>query len=272
MHPILSCYTSLKCICKRGTRIAGILLWVLPVRLSEPGVNGECSLAQWSVGRGKVRKMAFPSGRAASRSAAQTTPRPVASRVRLDKRAWVDVRRACKLRAQNDVRAVEVHGVRVEFFWAGKAALEPKGKKGKMQQATRREAESASAQTRHERQRTAPNSAQKRSARRMAAFIAMKCEQQATAVSTLNPSAPPFEVGKRRRLDAQGTASAPESPRSEETRLIIDLSDTLEARAQQRAASACAQAPASVESTQEGGKGGTKSRGGGGRRRGGRGA
>ena len=169
---------------------------------------------------------------------------------------------------------MEVHGtqVRVEFFCAHHPAFESKGKEGNKKAVQRRAAEQASAQAQPVRQQAAPNSAQRRSARRMEAFLAKKCELQQVAAAALNPLAPVFEVGKRRRLDAQSSPSAPESPRAEETRLILDLSDALVIRAQQRTDSAASQPPAHVESTEGHGKGGTRGRGGGDRNRGGRGA
>ena len=108
------------------------------------------------------------SGGAGGRRAHKSSPAG-----RLDERAWSDIRRAYKLGAKGDVHAVEVHGVRIIFK---KGSCEPpwSARTGEHQPTPARASTGTLADASRRREVRPPNSAQRRSARRLKEFLEAK--------------------------------------------------------------------------------------------------
>ena len=111
---------------------------------------------------------------AASRSGAARGTRVTSRRGRLDERAWRDVARAVRLGQESDAHTVEVHGVRITFRWdAHYSSQDTQDKERAGAPASRRRDEQA--RESHTAPRTPPpNSAKRRSAARMAIYLAKK--------------------------------------------------------------------------------------------------
>lgn len=130
---------------------------------------------------------------------------------RLDGRAWRDVERAVKIGKKNDAYAVEVHGVRVLFkLSAQQSPQETTGGKGGRTRVTHQRSaptcEPASVPP-----TKAPNSAQRRSARRLEAYLAKKSGQERTALapgSDARKAETPAQVEDDSRMDAEPTTAA----------------------------------------------------------------
>ena len=109
---------------------------------------------------------------------------------RLDGRAWRDVARATALGKKNDAYSVEIHGVRIVFWRSVNNPSKDTKKGGAVHTQTNRQRdEPASAPA--ERMQQQPNSAQRRSARRMQAYILAQGSGQVRAASTSAPAGPP---------------------------------------------------------------------------------
>ena len=129
---------------------------------------------------------------------------------RIDGRAWRDVARAIKMGKKNDAYAVEVHGVRVLFkLGAQEPPQESTGGKGGRKQATRQPTaptcEPAAVPS-----TKAPNSAQRRSARRLEAYLAKRPEQERTASAPgpdARKSVTPAQIDDDARMDDEPTTA-----------------------------------------------------------------
>jgi hypothetical protein len=108
---------------------------------------------------------------------------------RLDGRAWRDVERALRLGQKRDVHAVEIHCVRFVLRSAGKPPLETTGGKSAKAMASRRRAEPTSASAAQA--KAAPNSAQRRSARRLQKFLEAKAGSGPEKAADQPPRAEP---------------------------------------------------------------------------------
>ena len=131
---------------------------------------------------------------------------------RLDGRAWRDVERAVKIGKKNDAYAVEVHGVRVLFKIKGaqEQPQEPTGSKGGRTRATR-QPNAPTCEPAPEPSTKAPNSAQRRSARRLEAYLAKKSGQERTALapgSDAKEAVTPAQVDYDARMDGEPTTAA----------------------------------------------------------------
>ena len=131
---------------------------------------------------------------------------------RLDGRAWRDVERAVKIGKKNDAYAVEVHGVRVLFKIKGaqEQPQEPTGSKGGRTRATR-QPNAPTCEPAPEPSTKAPNSAQRRSARRLEAYLAKKPGQERTALapgSDAKEAVTPAQVDYDARMDGEPTTAA----------------------------------------------------------------
>ena len=144
--------------------------------------------------------MANPNLSDASRSG---TAAAVASKRagRLDARSWRDVERALKLGKKHDAFSVEVHGVRTVFKCARTNPVDSSGSGSRDKPANRRQVAPTSASVTHTTQ--LPNSAQRRSARRMQDYI----QSKKGSGSTSGP----------------GPASSVEPPRKEPARVEADV-------------------------------------------------
>ena len=139
---------------------------------------------------------------AASRSGQSGGSRASSRRGRLDERVWRDVTRACKVGKRTDAYSVEVHGVRVVFkMGALNLAMDTKGRVANDAPARRQCDEPMSAP--QQRSRAAPNSAQRRSAKRLQEFIKSKKGSGSTG--------------------GPGPASSVEPPRKEPARVEADV-------------------------------------------------
>ena len=137
---------------------------------------------------------------------------------RLDGRAWRDVERALRLGKKHDAHAVEVHRVRVVFKGAILSPQETTGGRVRKQLASRQEHQPTSASASRRPQQ--PNSAQRRSARRLEDFLKKKESPQYTeavgppAAATPASGMPaPVEADVRMADGAQETAEAGRSGR-----------------------------------------------------------
>ena len=154
---------------------------------------------------------------------------------RLDRQAWRDLRRACKLGDSSNVHSVECRadGVRI-VFKSQNGSLDssgPKsGKNGQHPQATRSER----GRSVDERKSRPPNSRQRRSAQRMQEYIQQKGSEPPEAATPLNAAAPEFQMPKRVEPDVQVADEAPASPRREQRALLLEASESLAKRQEQR--------------------------------------
>ena len=125
--------------------------------------------------------MANPNLSDASRSG---TAAAVASKRagRLDARSWRDVERALKLGKKHDAFSVEVHGVRTVFKCARTNPVDSSGSGSRDKPANRWQVAPTSASVTHTTQ--LPNSAQRRSARRMQDYIKKMKAKSAEKVRT----------------------------------------------------------------------------------------
>ena len=106
---------------------------------------------------------------------------------RLGRQAWQDIRRACRLAGESDrVRAVDIRGVHISFF-----PSEPSYHNGAGGPAPppAQPVPSATSSAAQERSPRAPNSRQRRSAKRLEAFVAGK-QAKAAAAGTPAAAAP----------------------------------------------------------------------------------
>ena len=104
---------------------------------------------------------------AATRSGVGDTRKPAS---RLDGRAWREIDHACKIAKKNDAYSVEIRGVRVVFKLCGESTPEePTGGKAPSTQASRQRSPPSRAMATRSTQ--VPNSAQRKSARRMQAHL-----------------------------------------------------------------------------------------------------
>ena len=117
-------------------------------------------------------KMSSTAGGAATRGAAASN-RGGPRRGRRGEPAWRDVARAVRLGKKYDAYSVETRGVRVVFRMAvHRSPQEIHGDKAQEQPARRRQQPTASAAAKHK--ASGPNSAQRRSARRLQEFLQLK--------------------------------------------------------------------------------------------------
>jgi hypothetical protein len=119
---------------------------------------------------------------------------PLSNRAsRLDKRAWRDVKSAIELGKKHDVHAVEIHGVRFVFRGAQQPQVETTGGRSANTRASSKRVEPASAPAAR---KAAPNSAQRRSARRLQKYMeAKKGSGPAEAQTQHPPSIEPQSEG-----------------------------------------------------------------------------
>ena len=151
---------------------------------------------------------------------------------RIDGRAWREIDRACKIGKKFDAYSVEHRGVRVVFKLEPQSPqVEATGGKAKSTQTSRQRAEPTSASA--EQPAKAPNSAQRRSARRMRKYIldwertldrnpseAAALESTAAGEPQADPGvrkdcASPMEVedkGRGQKRTASETRADPQSP------------------------------------------------------------
>ena len=148
---------------------------------------------------------------AANRSGQSGGSRASSRRGRLDERVWRDVTRACKVGKRNDAYSVEVHGVRVVFkMGALNIAMDTKGSVADDAPARRRRDEPMSAP--QQRSRAAPNSAQRRSAKRLQEFIQSKKGSGSTSgPGPASSVEPPHREPARVETDVRRGADAMET-------------------------------------------------------------
>ena len=153
--------------------------------------------------------MANPNLSDASRSG---TAAAVASKRagRLDARSWRDVERALKLGKKHDAFSVEVHGVRTVFKCARTNPVDSSGSGSRDKPANRWQVAPTSASVTHTTQ--LPNSAQRRSARRMQDYIQSKKGSGSTSgPGPASSVEPPHREPARVETDVRRGADAMET-------------------------------------------------------------
>ena len=189
-------------------------------------------------------KMSSASKPTASRSGTAGN-KATSSRGRLDGRAWRDVARAVEMAKKNDAHAVEIHGVRMVFKRIGpKPPLETTGGSGPEKRAARKPVETTCGPA--PRTSSGPNSAQRRSAKRLQEFLLAQ-KGAGTAKSTGPPPSAEPSSTEPARVDPDVRAGAETMDTTEEER-----------RGQKRAASespVCAPKPSALLQQLQGYKG-----------------
>ena len=159
---------------------------------------------------------------------------------RLSRQAWQDIRRACRLVAENErVRAIDIHGVHISFSSAPFCHGAISG--GFTSPA--RHAPAASSPSAQERPPRPPNSRQRRSAKRLEEYV--RHGKKAAAEAALAAEAAPVRAaGASDTKDPEPVETMdleiPASPRREQQRLLDEASEALALK--QRAA-ACQRPP-----------------------------
>ena len=130
---------------------------------------------------------------------------------RLGRQAWQDIRRACRLAGESDrVRAVDIRGVHISFFPKAPSCQNEVGDPAPPVQPV----PSATAPSAQERPPTAPNSRQRRSAKRLEKFMVDKKAKAAAAgapaaAAAHRAEAPALEVSRPVEIDASMDVEAP---------------------------------------------------------------
>ena len=120
---------------------------------------------------------------------------------RIDGCAWRDAERALRLGRKHDVHAVEVHGMRFVLRFAKQPQVEPTRGRGADDRAPRQRIESTREQA--PQATRAPNSAQRRSRRRMEAFLTKKRSGEGCAPSPPTAAVPTSSEPARVEPDAR---------------------------------------------------------------------
>ena len=164
---------------------------------------------------------------------------------RIGERAWRDVERAVRLGQKRNAHAVEVHGVRFVFRGAQSPPLETTGGKGAAERASRQRDEPARAPAAHT--QATPNSAQRRSARRLQEFLkAKQGSGPAKALAQPTPVEPQSEEPARVESDARADAAMAEAT-GDDRRGQKRAADESPACAPPPSAQAAAQAPQQLQ-------------------------
>ena len=134
---------------------------------------------------------------------------------RIDGRSWRDVERALRLGQKRDAHAVEIHGIRFVLRSAQKPQVDPTGGGCASAQATRRHVEQTRATAAQK--TAAPNSAQRRSARRLQKFLEAKLGSGPAKALPLSSSVEPPST-RPARVDPDVRAGAAAMDTTEDDR------------------------------------------------------
>ena len=164
---------------------------------------------------------------------------------RIDGRAWRDVERALQIGQKRDVHAVEIHGMRFVLRSAHHSPLETTGGKGANMRKDRRPVDPTSAVAPSA--PAVPNSAQRRSARRLQVHLQAKAGSGTTgAQDPATPVEPQSEEPARVESDARADAAMAEAT-GDERRGQKRAADESPACAPPPSAQAAAQAPQQLQ-------------------------